>query len=306
MNLENLEWTDHPSNPLIEPIRPDWMIADPSVVTPSESPDGNWHLFANAILQGIQHFLSEDGLSWTRVGKKLFLGIRPFVFKENGVFHLFYEKANLPRGSVIAARRSDDLLTWSEPRVVLAPQFPWEGKGLRTNGNPCLVKHDGRYRLYFSAGWVFLRDCLFLEPRHIGVAESDAVEGPYAKRPEPLLGPSADPPFRNLGAGSMKVLPPEGDGPWYAFNNGIFRDGEGRSRSEIRLLKSRDGYVWDWVSPSPLVTPEETGWKRALVYAMHVVRHGDEWRMYYNARDGWFIGKERIGLAVGRRRAAGP
>jgi len=216
------------------------------------------------------------------------------------VFHLFYEKAASIRRSVVAKRSSTDLLSWSEPITVLEPQFAWEGKGLHTNGNPCLVRHGGRYRLYFSASWVFLPDCLFLEPLYIGVAEADTIEGPYIKRPEPLIGPSSDPAFRNMGAGSMKVLPPEDGGPWYAFNNGIYRDAGGRSRSEIHLLRSDDGYDWRVVSKEALLAPTDQGWKRALVYAMQVVRYQGEWRMYYNARDGWFIGKERIGLAIGR------
>ena len=300
MNPERLRWEDHPANPLIGPIFPDWMIADPSVLTPDQTPDGRWHLFANAILKGIRHFVSDDGVAWRPVGYGLFLGIRPFVYLEAGVYHLFYEKAASLRRSVIARRTSTDLNTWSAPVTVLEPQFPWEGRGLRTNGNPCLVKYAGGYRLYFSASWVFLPDCLFIEPRCVGVAEAASIEGPFVKRETPLFGPSAEPYWRNMGAGSMKVLPPNADGVWYAFNNGIYRDKEGRSRSEIHLLKSADGLDWRVVSERPLLAPEAQGWKRALVYAMHVVEYQGEARMYYNARDGWFIGRERIGMAVGR------
>jgi len=300
MNFENAVWTDHPQNPLINPIKPDWMVADPSVLTPDKTPDGKWHLFANAIIQGIQHFVSDDGVSWERVAKKLFIGIRPYVFLENGVYHLFYEKPASIRRSVIAIRKSTDLVNWSEAAVVSAPELKWERRGpMATNGNPCLIKFDGRFRLYYSASWVFLRDCLFFEPLYIGVAESDCIEGPYIKRPEPLIGPSPDPYFRNMGAGSMKIIPPTGENHgWYAFNNGIYRDKDGHSRSEIRLLKSSDGYDWKLCEGEPLIKPENSGWKRALVYAMHVVEFNGEWRMYYNARDGWFIGKERIGMAV--------
>ncbi len=303
MSFETMRWIDHSDNPLIEPVRPDWMIADPCVLTPEQTPDGQWHLFANAIIQGLQHYVSDDGLRWERIGKKLFTGIRPYVFRENGEYFLFYEKPALPLGSVIAMSRSTDLTNWSDPVAVCRPEFPWEGRVLRTNGNPCLVKHEGRYRLYFAASWVFLPDCLFIEPRYIGVAEAERIEGPYVKRPEPLLGPSEDPAFRNMGAGSMKVIPPApGSDLWYAFNNGIFKDAEGHSRSEIYLLKSTDGYDWELALPDPLIKPEPQGWKRALVYAMHVIEYQGQWRMYYNARSGWFIGKERIGLALGEEK----
>jgi len=299
MQFEKAIWQDHPQNPLVEPIKPDWMVADPSVLTPDKTPDGKWHMFANAIIQGIQHFVSDDGISWQRVAKKLFIGIRPYVFLENGIYYLFYEKPVTLRSSAIALRKSEDLVHWSEACVVCSPELKWESKWpLSTNGNPCLVKYQNKYRLYYSASWVFLRDCLFIEPLYISVAESDHIEGPYLKRKDPLIGAQNKPYFRNMGAGSMKVIPPENSGsPWYAFNNGIYRDTQGHSRSEIHLLKSNDGYDWQLIEGGPLLKPE-TGWKRALVYAMHVVEYNGEWRMYYNARSGWFIGKERIGCAI--------
>ncbi len=301
MSLKNLRWEDHPDNPLIGPEFPDWMIADPSVLTPDQTPDGRWHLFANAILRGIRHFVSDDGIHWNAVGKGLFTGIRPFVVRREGRYYLFYEKPASIRRSVIALRHSEDLLHWSPARTVLSPSLDWEGKGLVTNGNPCLIEHEGRFRLYFSAGWVFLPDCLFIEPLYIGVAEAEHIEGPYKKRHEPLIGPSDDPVWRrNMGAGSIKVLPPKPGALWQAFTNSIFRDEQGHSRSEIRLLRSTDGYHWEVASKEPMLRYEDSGWKRALVYAMHGVHYEGEWRMYYNARDGWFIGKERIGLAFGR------
>ena len=49
------EWSafrDYPGNPLgIEPHWPEWIIADPTVLSPEVTPDGRWHLFANG-LQG--------------------------------------------------------------------------------------------------------------------------------------------------------------------------------------------------------------------------------------------------------------
>lgn len=301
--MENFIWTDCPQNPLVEPVFPDWMIADPCVLTPSQTPDGKWHMFANAIIKGVRHLVSDDGVKWKMLDDKLFIGIRPYVFLENGTYHLFYEKPASPKKSVIARRTSSDLKSWSEAVTALSPQYDWEGTFFRTNGNPCLIKHEGVYRLYYSASWIFLKDCLFFEPKYIGVAESDKIEGPYVKRDKPLISPSKDVYWRNFGAGSMKVIPPASQGePWRAFNNGIYIDEKGRSRSEIHLLNSDDGYDWKIADDAPISAPTNEGWKRALVYAMHVVNYDGEWRMYYNSRDGWFIGKERIGMAVGKPR----
>ncbi|MCB1155836.1 glycosyl hydrolase family 43, partial [bacterium] len=121
--------------------------------------------------------------------------------------------------------------------------------------------------------------------------------GPYRKWPSPLIGPSERYYWRSLGAGSVKVRPPSGGMPWLAFNNGIFKDAAGHSRSQIHLLESADGLVWDPVGTEPIVAPEP-GWKEAFVYAMDFVEYGGEIRLYYNARDGWLRGKERIGCAV--------
>ena len=105
-------------------------------------------------------------------------------------------------------------------------------------------------------------------------------------------------PYRNRGAGAIKVIYDKDRGLFYGFNNGIYLDGEGRTRSAILLLSSKDGLSWDYAWPEPIVAPEGDGWKRALVYQLDVKRVGDEMWMYYNARSGWRFGKERIGLAT--------
>jgi hypothetical protein len=296
-----LVWEEHPLNPLIQPPWPEFLIADPTVLVPADSPDGQWHLFAHGILLGVHHFVSPDGIRWERIGRVV-QGMRPYIIKEDG-YYLFFEKVTSPIRSAIAFVHSHDLKTWTEPREVLTPSLHWEGRIARTNGNPCVVRRGGTYWLYYSAGLSWLRDCGFPEPRYVGVARSHRLTGPYEKHPDPILWPSASVPHRNLGAGAIKVLDDPESGTLLGFTNGIFTDREGRSRSDIRLLASSDGLRWTEVSDTPLVKPTD-GWKRALVYALDVRRVGDAFWMYFNARDGWFLGRERIGLAVGWRRKA--
>jgi hypothetical protein len=77
-----------------------------------------------------------------------------------------------PDGTIL--RKSDD------PRI-------WDHSAMLGNSNPCLIKHDGKYMLYFKAvipvgegkgyqgmgrTWTY------------GVALADALEGPYVKEPE--------------------------------------------------------------------------------------------------------------------------
>ena len=159
------------------------------------------------------------------------------------------------------------------------------------------MKREGKYWLYYSAGTVFLPDALYFEPTYIGLARSDNLLGPYQKETEPLISPAADDPYRNMGAGSMKVLEREWNGRLIGFNNGIYRDAEGNSRSAIMIISSLDGISWSNLCPGPIISPEP-GWKQAFVYAFDVRRVGQELWLYYNARDGWFKGRERLGLAV--------
>ena len=165
---------------------------------------------------------------------------------------------------------------------------------------PCVARDGDKFRLYYSTGQVFLKDLGFPEPRYIGFAESDDLLGPYIKNPEPLFGPEPDHPYRNRGAGAIKVYRDEEKNRWVGFNNGIYTDEQNRSRSAIMVLTSTDGVSWTERFPDPIIGPD-MGWKRALVYQLDAVPRpdGSLW-VYYNSRDGWRFGRERIGLEIGR------
>ncbi len=299
MDIEELQtwnvWHDHEKNPLIHPDPPDWIIADPTFVPPDESPDSLWHLFAHGILSGINHFISADGIIWKNTGQEFESGLRPFLFKKGDTYYLLFEKSFTPLFGTIAISKSSDLIHWSNHKHILTPSLPWEGRIARRVGNPCLIKINGRYRLYYSAGSVFLWDSMVPEPKFIGVAEADKITGPYIKRPRPILRPSKKHPFRNLGAGAIKVI--HFNNAFVGFNNGIFEDRNKRSRSAILLLHSEDGIHWADVFKKPIISPTN-GWKRAYVYQLDVKKIGFDYWLYYNARSGWVNGAERIGLAI--------
>ena len=90
---------------------------------------------------------------------------------EDGDYHLFYERYpawRLPLSwlpalgwhSWIERRRSRDLERWSEPIRVLRPSLPWHRvRGLgEAVGNPCVVRANGGYLLYYSASLVHVPD----------------------------------------------------------------------------------------------------------------------------------------------------
>jgi len=296
-DLSQYTWIDHPDNPLIEPPRPEPMIADPTVLDPARTCDGRWHLYTNSVAF-IRHYTSEDGVHWSKIDGRCFQGIRPFLFEENGTYYLLYERHLSLWRSGIALRQSTDLHTWDKPRMLIIASRRTDGGFMRFLGNPCMIRIGDTYRLYFSYDWVFLRDCFYPEPKYVGYASASSIQWPFIRHPDPLIRPDPADRYRSMGAGSVKLLP-DGNGGWWVFNNGVYRDQEGHSRGAILLLHSRDGLAFEQAVSDPIVAPEP-GWKRAFVYACDPVWHGDEVRLYYNARDGWFRGKERIGLAYGR------
>ncbi len=293
-------WTDHPANPLIAPPPLEPIIADPSFVRPEDAPDGRWHLFAHAVLSGIHHYTSNDGIAWSQAQPALFgaARIRPYVYLEDGTYYLFYEALTDFTHSHMELRTSSDLFEWSEPSTVIEPELEWERGVNFTTGNPFVMKRGDGYWLYYSADGVFLDDTLYFEPKYVGVARSQSIRGPYRKEPLPILGPSITDPELNLGAGSIKLLTAPVDGRWVAFNNTIYDDENGESRSSIRVLFSQDGLAWRRACDEPIVAPEPNTWKRTFVYAFDVKPVGDELWMYYNARAGRFSGSERIGLTI--------
>ena len=293
------DWTDHPDNPLVDPPPGENLLGDPTVLLPDESPDAQWHMFANG-LGGIHHFVSDDGVAWERLTPSLFgLGAwRPFVFKEGETYYLFFEKFLGWEDSEIHLSTSTDLMEWTTPTKLLEPTLDWENTGGETIGNPYLTRWEDGFRLYYSAGTAEQDDLGFGEPLHIGVAYSDVITGPYEKQPQPIISPDDEMPYRNRGAGSFKMLDEQVAGHWVAMNNGIYIDDEGQSRSAILLLSSTDGLTWELACPEPVIAPSGTGWKQAFVYAFDTVRVGDEIWAYYNARDDWADGVERIGLAT--------
>jgi len=291
-----MTWKEHPDNPLIRPPFGSPILADPTFLPPSETPDGRWHLFAHSLF-GIHRFVSHDGVAWQRAGRTIVRNaLRAFVYREGHTYWLFYEKCRLmlpilsiPWASHIEVRTSPDLVHWNAPRTVLRPSLPWhsEPRRGRAVGNPCVVPVAGRFRLYYSAGLVFLPDCGFCEPRHIAIAESGSLEGPYQPEPAPMLG-----------AGAIKVV--REDNTFLGFHNRIFSDEFGRSRSAIWLMHSGDGRTWTEAEPEPILKPTE-GWKRSHVYALDVRRVDDRWVVFFNARDDWhwWKGREAIGRAEG-------
>lgn len=307
-------WKELPENPLIDPSGfglPELVIGDPQLLTPGEF-DEQWHAFYHGFSHDTTgwhtwffHSVSDDGISWKEVFREEGeVGIQ-YLLSDGDQWIQYYtattqamENKELKRkyGTIIRARTTTDFVNWSEPVDLIKPESSMEREGRSKEArNPCVILlPDGRYRMYYSAGMVHLEDAGYGEPKYIFCAEADNPLGPFIKREEPVLAPDVKIPYRNYGCGGFKAFGYK-DG-YVAFYNPIYIDNEGKSRSEIRMLYSKDGLAWNDAYQDPIVKPESTiPWRSAIIYQLDVVPWKGELLMYFNAREGWRGGAERIG-----------
>lgn len=307
--LEEARFRLYEKNPVIRSKFYDPVVADPSVLTPDESPDGKWYLFAHS-LRGVSVFVSDDGVNFGKGRLILSRAMRADAKKINGVYYIFYERLQplLTRAkglfggkweSDIYAVTSKDLTEFSEPVPVLTFDKPYERseKNGHSLSNPFLFAEEGKYRLYYSAGLTYIEDCGFSEPTYICLAESAEPVSGYVKRAAPVIYPERGDGSDELCCGCLKVY---GLRDGYAgLQNVIYREGE-KSKSEIRLLYSSDGVRFERVKT--LLAPAVCGdsdWMAQFVYASHLVRTGNKLRLYFNARNKAYMlsGREHIGFA---------
>ncbi|GHV66278.1 hypothetical protein FACS1894199_09360 [Bacteroidia bacterium] len=305
-------WRDLPENPLIDPEvygLQELVIGDPQILLPGKF-DDKWHAFFHGFSHDTKwhswffHSVSKDGLHWTDAShEEGEIGVQ-YIFCDGDRWIQYYSatteykdpKTGQQYHVVIRARTTTDFVTWSEPVTLVVPDLPKEREGPRIEArNPCVILlPDGRYRMYYSGGTVYLKDAGYEEPKYIYCAEADNPLGPFVKREEPILEPDVNLSFRNFGCGGFKVFGYKKG--YVAFYNPIYIDAEGKSRSEIRLLSSDDGLQWKEADCNPIVKPDPNiPWRSAIIYQLDVVRWENSLLMYFNAREGWRGGAERIG-----------
>lgn len=103
----------------------------------------------------------------------------------DGTPYLYYARdcsENVVKGihqsDIYVVQLAPDLLsTVGEPKKLTAPEQPWEtgGSEWRWNEGPVVVKHDGKYYLFYSGN--YFEDKAY----DVGVAVSDSPTGPFVK-----------------------------------------------------------------------------------------------------------------------------
>ncbi len=296
-------------NPIVRSFGGSPIIADPSVLTPKDSHDGLWHLFCHTLF-GVYHFDSKDGVNWTKRSKVVPRAMRADCNYIDGTYYLYYERTQpllikaftLFGGkwkSHIYLTTSKDLKSWTEPTLIIdnVRDYMSDSRGVAIS-NPFLTKFGDKYRLYFSAGQTFIKDCGFSEPTYISYAESDSLSNGFTPLEKPILSPDANNPYLNLCSGCIKVY--QLNDCYIGLQNGIYRR-DGKSHSSIMLLRSNDGKSFEFVKVflDPTVTEgKNKNWMKQYVYACNLVKCDNGFRLYFNARDyaASLRGREHIGV----------
>lgn len=293
-DINNAKFKLYENNPIISNPWNSFVVADPSVLTPKQSHDGKWHLFCHTFF-GIHRYESSDGITFIRKQKIVGRAMRPNINYIDGRYYLFYERTLPPVcnaltligikwKSEIYVTESDNLETWTSQRLVIGKTQPFEedehGQAI---SNPFLMKIKDKYRMYYSCGQTFIKDCGFCEPRHISFAESNSIADGYISRTSPIISPDKNKEYLNLCSGCLKVY--KLSDCYIGLQNGIFEK-DGKSHSAIMLLRSDDGEHFDFVKP--FLVPQMCGdnkWMAQYVYACHLTYFDGKLRLYFNARN---------------------
>ena len=301
------DFTLYEKNPIIKNPAESFVIADPSVLTPEMCHDGKWHLFCHTFF-GVYHYESNDGISFSKVAKITNRAMRPNINYIDGKYYLFYERTKpvilnalsligVKWKSEIYGTESTDLKNWSKPYLVLGKTQPFEedehGQAL---SNPFLMRKDDKWRMYYSCGQTFIKDCGFCEPRHINFAESRRITNGYLSCSAPIISPDKSIKHLNLCSGCLKVY--ELKDCYIGLQNGIFEE-NGKSHSAIMLLKSDDGENFEFIRH--FLVPQKCGksnWMAQYVYACCLTYYKGKLRLYFNARNvsNNLTGRESIGI----------
>lgn len=304
-DIESAGFSFFKGNPVLKYTLPSLVVADPSILTPDKTPDKKWHLFAHTFF-GVYHYISDDGISFRKLCRVAKHAMRPDIKLIDGTYHLYFERTRAPIlnalnsvgvkwKSEIFMCKSADLSSWTEPQCVISHTRDYEAcdTGVAIS-NPFLIEKDGKFRMYYSCGQTFIKDCGFSEPTHVTFAESESADSGFVSREKPIISPDKNNKYLNLCSGCIKVY--KLSDCYIGLQNGIFLE-NGKSHSAIMLLRSDDGENFTFVKP--LIVPEEKyPWMAQFVYACCMTYYDGRLRIYFNARNvaNMVKGRESIGF----------
>ncbi len=299
-------WTRDPRNPILPPGPSSFdatACMNPSVVVH----DGlYWLFYAGGDAQGQRRICLATApfghpYDWTRHGPVLEPGepgafdewwcVLPSVHRVNGRWHLYYTgrhsqtSLGLQSFTGIGLAVSDDLRHWqrvSRDPILTSDGFAqWpENKGI-AGGGPILEipRPDGgvRYRLYYTiANGIPHPDLLVHQEKHAVVAHSD--DGIHWGEKQVILSPRREADYENAAVIALNPWPVPGG--YRALYAGI---GSRFGAYSICEASSPDGLKWERGAPGEnlALPPIGDGWESEMTTYPHLVREGENLRLFY-------------------------
>lgn len=142
----------------------------------SDAPEGPYEDPLGHPLMDFGYATIDATLTWDEAGNPFLIYVRDC--SENAV-------NGRQESHIYGVRLAADLLSVTgDPVLLMVPEGEWEAKSgdTRWNEGPAVVKHDGKYYLFYSANGYWMKEY------SVCVAVSDAPLGPYVKQENnPLL-----------------------------------------------------------------------------------------------------------------------
>lgn len=225
---------------------------------------------------------SEDGISWSEPVLTLEYNSlsgwedninRNCVLKDGEIWKMWY--TGQARGySFIGYAESNDGIHFyrKNDKPVLFPERPFEGQSVM---NPCVLKEDGVFRMWYAAGETY-------EPNVLAYAESN--DGIIWKKLtfNPVFTKSWNNEWEKNRVGGCQVLPHKELG-YIMFYIG-YKD---INTACICCACSRNGITgWKRYKQNPVVIPDSGSWDEDSCYKPSAVydEKNDIWRIWYNGR----------------------
>jgi predicted GH43/DUF377 family glycosyl hydrolase len=240
-------------------------------------PAGAWDWFC---LDGVPYHGRSVTILYDKTGDRYHKGTGLRVFADGRLVAAADTIARV--AGVLPAPASPPLVAQTQPAAVAEvptastqPYAETNGGWVKSPGNPvlggklgtcfdvALLKDEGNYRMYFS--W---------RPRK-SIALVESKDGTHWSEPALVLGPNNKSDWEADVNRPVVVKRPDGYRMWYT--------GQSRGRSWIGCATSPDGKAWSRQSDKPVLSPEQS-WEKVAVMCPHVVwdEQANLYRMWYS------------------------